>query len=97
MSSHASSAAQSFSSETVRVKYRGRLASATGAAEEIYDAKDVEGLLRSIRKRHGRETERAARAMLITLNGESILLLQRYKTALSAGDTVSFFPICAGG
>jgi molybdopterin converting factor small subunit len=57
----------------------------------------VEGLLRLIRKQYGREAEKAARAMLIALNGESILLLKRYRTALKTGDKVCFFPLCAGG
>ena len=82
---------------SVKVKYRGHLASLTGEAEEAFDAGDVEELLKSLRKRHGREAEKAARAMIITLNGESILLLKRFKTILSEGDTLSFFPLCAGG
>jgi len=81
----------------VRVKYRGHLASLTGAAEETFDAKDVENLLKSLGKRYNWEVEKTARAMLITLNGENILLLRRYKTILAEGDTICFFPICAGG
>ena len=81
----------------VQVKYRGQLAALTGVAEETLEAADVEGALRSIRALHGQKAEKAARTMLITLNGESILLLRRYKTALNDGDVVSFFPLCAGG
>ena len=81
----------------VLVKYRGHLAAITGILEESYNEENVEDLLMSIRKRHNRQAEKAARAMIITLNGESILLLKRYKTALSDGDTVSFFPLSAGG
>ena len=81
----------------VLIKYRGHLAAVTGIAEENFDEENVEGLLRAIRKRHSREAEKAARTMLITLNGESILLLRRYKTALTDGDTIGFFPLCAGG
>ena len=81
----------------VQVKYRGHLASLTGSAEETLEARDVEGVLRSLREHHGRKAEKAARAMLITVNGESILLLRRYKTVLKEGDVVSFFPLCAGG
>ena len=79
------------------MKYRGHLSALIGTAEETYDAENVEDLLRSLRKRHNREAEKAARAMLIALNGENILLLKRYKTILSDGDTISFFPLCAGG
>ena len=81
----------------VTVKYRGHLSVLTGAAEEVYEAADVEAVLRALRRRYGREAEKSARAMLIALNGESILLLKRYKTALKEGDVVNFFPLCAGG
>ena len=81
----------------VHVKYRSTLVSLTGTAEETFDARNVEDVLREIGKRHNRVAEKAARTMIIALNGENILLLKRYKTALSAGDTVSFFPLCAGG
>ena len=81
----------------IKVKYRGHLASLTKTSEENIEAADVEAVLRIVRERHGREAEKAARTMLITVNGESILLLKRYKTALSDGDALSFFPICAGG
>jgi molybdopterin synthase sulfur carrier subunit len=82
---------------TICVKYRGHLAALTGIAEETVEAQDVEGALRAVRKRHGRKAEKAARAMLIAVNGESIQLLQRYKTQVNEGDAVSFFPLCAGG
>ena len=82
---------------TVLVKYRGHLAALTGIAEENIDAEDVNGLLKSIRRQYSREAEKAARTMLITLNGKSILLLKQYKTILKSGDKVSFFPLCAGG
>ena len=81
----------------VEVKYRGHLASLTGIVEESFDAVNVEDLLNSLKKRHSHEAEKTARAMLITVNGKSIHLLKHYKTALAPGDTVGFFPICAGG
>ena len=81
----------------ISVKYRGQLRAFTGKAEEALEAVNVESLLKIIRKNHGEKTEKAARAMLITLNGESILLLKSFKTALREGDTVSFFPLCGGG
>ena len=82
---------------TIEVKYRGHLATMTGIAEETIEADDVNGLLKAIRKRYGPEADKAARSMLIALNGESILLLKRFKTALKNGDKISFFPLCAGG
>ena len=81
----------------IRVKYRGHLAALTGTSEETLEGRDVEGILRALRERHGREAEKSARAMLIALNGRSILLLRRYKTPVKEGDQLSFFPLCAGG
>ena len=81
----------------VTVRYRGRLASLAGTGEEIMEAADVEGLLKAISERHGREAEKTARTMIIALNGENILLLRHYKTPLKDGDVLSFFPLCAGG
>jgi len=81
----------------ITVKYRGHLSALAGTPEDTFESADVESALRAIRLRRGREAEKNARAMLITLNGKSILLLKRYKTALKDGDVVSFFPICAGG
>lgn len=86
------------------IKYRGQLASLTGVPEEIIEVAgpknqlaDVEDVLKAIRSRHSREAEKEARTMLIALNGESILLLKRFKTKVKDGDTISFFPLCAGG
>jgi len=81
----------------VTVKYRSHLAALTGITEDIFEAMDVEGVLKALRKRYGREAEKTARSMLIALNGESIVLLHQYKTKIKDGDTLSFFPICAGG
>jgi len=81
----------------ILVKYRGHLAVLTGITEEFMEAADVQGILGLVRKRRGREAEKTARTMLIVVNGESILLLKRYKTVLKEGDTLSFLPICAGG
>ena len=81
----------------VQVKYRGNLAVLIGIVEETLEAANVESVLRCIRKRHGKEVERAARSMLIARNGESIQLQKGYKTKLKEGDLISFFPLCAGG
>ena len=81
----------------VKVKYRAKLAALTGMAEENFEAADVKGLLKMLKARHGSEAEKEARSMLITLNGESILLLKQFRTALNDGDMLSFFPLCAGG
>ena len=81
----------------VTVKYRAHLSALTKTTEEVIEAVDVKSVLRILRQRHGKEAEKAAKAMIIALNGENILLLKRYKTVLKEGDVLSFFPLCAGG
>ena len=82
----------------VTVRYLGQFSAFTGGVkEESLEAASVKDVLKLIRERHGREAEKAARTMIIALNGENILLLQRYKTELKAGDVLSFFPLSAGG
>ena len=81
----------------ITAKYRGHLAALAGVAEEKLEAPDVKGLLQIIEKGHGKEAGKAAKTMLITLNGESILLLKQFKTLLKDVDVMSFFPLCAGG
>ncbi|MDR0497160.1 MAG: MoaD/ThiS family protein [Treponema sp.] len=81
----------------IHVKYRGSIADLTGTKEESFKAGNVRDVLKAIRKRYGRNAEKAARTMLIALNGESILLLKGYKTTLKEDDTLSFFPLSAGG
>ena len=81
----------------VQVKYRGHLALLTGLKEENLNAANVGDLLKTIGKQFSPEAEKAARSMLITVNGESIHLLRLFKTSLLTGDIVGFYPICAGG
>ena len=81
----------------ITAKYRGHLSALTGKSEDVFEEGTVESVLRDLGKRHGKEAEKCARAMLIALNGESILLLKRFKTAVKEGDILSFFPLCAGG
>ena len=82
----------------VKVKYRSRyLADIAGAAWEEMEAATVKDILRNMRVRYGAEAEKSAKAMLIAVNGESILHLRCYQTALHEGDEVSFMPICGGG
>jgi MoaD family protein len=81
----------------ITVKYRARLATLTNVAEEQIEAVTAKDVLQHIKTQYGAETEKKAKTMLIVVNGESILLLSRYKTALHDGDVVSFLPICCGG
>jgi molybdopterin converting factor small subunit len=73
------------------------LANLTGAGQERVEAADVKEVLGHIRKKYGAAAEKAAKTMLIAVNGESILHLKMYKTGLREGDEISFLPICGGG
>ena len=81
----------------VTVKYRAHLATLTKIAAEQIEAATVKDILRHIKTGFGAEAEKLAKTMLIVVNGESILQLAHFKTALQEGDEVSFLPICGGG
>jgi MoaD family protein len=81
----------------IKVRYRAYLAELTGTAEERIDAATVHDVLRHVRGRFGAGAEKKAKTMLIAVNGESILQLRHFRTALREGDEVSFLPICGGG
>ena len=81
----------------VTVKYRGHLAELTRIAAEQIDAATVKDALRHIKTQFGAEAVKNAKSMLIVINGESILQLDHFKTALKEGDEISFLPICGGG
>jgi MoaD family protein len=81
----------------VTVKYRGYLTSLTKIAAEQIDAKTVKDTLSHIKMNFGKEAEKNAKAMIIAVNGESILHRMLLKTPLQDGDEVSFLPICGGG
>jgi molybdopterin converting factor small subunit len=81
----------------ITIRYRSRLADITGTGEETIEAQDVQDALHYIQKKHGPAAVKAAKTMLIVVNGESILQRKIYKTALGPGDVLSFLPICGGG
>ena len=81
----------------VTVKYRGELALITRIAAEQIEAANVKDVLRHIKTRYGASAAQQAKTMLIAVNGQSILLLGRFRTALQNADEVSFLPICSGG
>ena len=81
----------------VTVKYRSHLADLTGTACETVEAKTVRCVLRHLKSRFGSDAEKQARAMLVAVNGESIIRLSLFRTELCDGDEVSFLPICGGG
>jgi molybdopterin synthase sulfur carrier subunit len=83
--------------DTITVTYRGSLSELTKCKEETVPAAAVRDVIDHIKAAHGGNAVKAAKTMLITVNGRSILKLNLYKTPLKAGDTVSFLPICAGG
>ena len=81
----------------VTVKYRSHLAELTKTAVESVEAVAVKDVLRHIKAQFGAEAEKEAKTMLIAVNGQSVLHLALFKTALKDGDEVSFLPICGGG
>ena len=84
---------------TITIQYRGQLAELTGTGSEALDDKvrTVRDILKHIKKSHGSKAEQLAKAMLIAIDGESILLRKGYATQLKDDETVQFFPICGGG
>jgi molybdopterin synthase sulfur carrier subunit len=83
--------------ESITVTYRGGLGELAGRKEEAIQAETVKDVLAHIKAAYGANAQKEAKAMLITVNGKSILKLDIYKTRLAPGDAVSFLPICAGG
>ncbi len=81
----------------ITVKYRGDLAEFTGKSAENLTANSVFDVLKHIKRTFGNDAHKAAKRMIIAVNGKSILLLKNEKTALKDGDTVSVLPICGGG
>lgn len=81
----------------ISVLYRGQLAQRTGMGSEVLDVQTVRDILKHVKTKHGGDAEKLARAMLITVDGESIQLRKGYATKLKEGEIVQFFPICGGG
>jgi len=81
----------------ITVKYRGDLRDLTKITNEKINALSIGKVLKHIREQFGDEALKKARSMLIVVNGESILLLNHFRTVLKDGDEVCFLPICGGG
>jgi len=81
----------------ITVKYRAHLAALAKTEKDSIGAANVKDVLRHIKTHFGGEAEKLAKTMLIVVNGQSILKLERFKTVLKDGDEVSFLPICGGG
>jgi molybdopterin converting factor small subunit len=81
----------------VTVTYRAKLEELVGRRSEEFDAEDITDLLRLINNAHGAAAYREAKAMIIAINGVSILKKQVFKTRLATGDKVNFFSLAAGG
>ncbi len=82
---------------TVTVRYRGQLAELTGVETENLSVGTPRDVLRHIKSNHGAQAEKLAKAMLIAVDNESILLRKGYATRLRDGETLQFLPICGGG
>ncbi|GMO48121.1 MAG: hypothetical protein Pg6C_10450 [Treponemataceae bacterium] len=81
----------------ITITYRGSLSELTGCREEAISARTLRDVLTHIKTAHGNAAVKAAKAMLITVNGKSCLKMAVFDTPLAEGDAVSFLPICAGG
>ena len=81
----------------VNVKYRAQLSALVKKDRELITAANVKDVLKYIKNQYGADAGKLAKTMLITLNGQSILMLKHFKTILKDGDEVGFFPICGGG
>ncbi len=74
-----------------KIKYFGKLRSLCGKNEDWIAANSLTELLRAIQKLYGKEAKKAAKASLITVDGNKVLSIR--KTALSDDAKVSFYPI----
>jgi len=81
----------------IKVRYRARLAELTNTGEETLEASTVKDVLAHIKKKFGPEAEKNAKAMIVAVNGQSVLQLRHFKTPLQDGDEIAFLPICGGG
>lgn len=81
----------------VILKYRGDIAEKINITKELAMGDDIADILDYIKKLYGKDVYKKAKSMLITINGESIINREVYKTKLSDGDEISFFPLSAGG
>jgi molybdopterin synthase sulfur carrier subunit len=81
----------------ILASYRGSLSWLTGVKEETIPAQTIRDVLDHIAAAYGTAALKAAKAMLITVNGKSCLKMRVFKTQLNDGDTVSFLPVSAGG
>lgn len=81
----------------INLVYWGSLMELTGKKGETASASSVAEVLSFIEKGYGKPVLKEAKRMLIAVDGTNIQLLERYKTPLADGQTVSFLPLSAGG
>ncbi len=79
------------------IKYHGDMLTLTGKECEEINAESVNDVIAAIKKSYGSKTAKAAKRMLIVVDGTGILLLDGYKTKLNDKNTLSFLPVCGGG
>lgn len=79
------------------LKYWGELMALTGKKSETTQAASVSEVLSFVEKQYGKAALKEAKRMLIAVDGTNIQLLNRFKTPLSDGSTVSFLPLSGGG
>lgn len=79
------------------LKYWGELMVITGKKGEEVRAGSVAEVLSFVEKQYGKAALKEAKRMMIAVDGTNIQLLERFKTPLSDGATVSFLPLSGGG
>lgn len=79
------------------LKYWGELMALTGKRSEALQAGSIAEVLSFLERQYGKAALKEAKRMLITVDGTNIQLLERFKTPLSGGATVSFLPLSGGG
>ena len=77
--------------------YWGGMKALTGKKGEPVQAGSIAEVFLFLETQYGKAARKEARRMLITVDGTNIQLLQRFKTPLSDGATVSFLPLSGGG
>jgi molybdopterin converting factor small subunit len=81
----------------ITTTYKSELADRIGVKSETFEATVVKDVLNQIKTKHGKDTYKLAKTMLITVNSLSIQKDSRFATRLKEGDVVGFFPLAAGG
>lgn len=81
----------------VKVRYFGNLAQKTQIKEELFDATNINALLKLIKSKYGSDIFKIAKTSHIVINNENAAANGGFKAKLQNDDTIKFLPICGGG